>query len=363
MIEHFDIAVVGAGIAGASVAYELADSARVVVFEQERLAGYHSTGRSAALLNLVGGGPRLQEWTRHSRSFLVDPPDGFVDTPLLSTRPLAFVARADQMDALDDLAAACPTRCQRLDGAAVERRIPCARPGHFAGGLIDEEAFDIDVHALHQGYLRGFKHRGGVVRTERELLRGVWRGGVWDLEAGSERARAPLVINAAGAWADVVGERLGVAGVGLTPYRRTLFAFTPQVEGRWADWPFVIDIDEDFYFKPDGPVIVCSPGDETPVPPCDVQAQAIDVATGAERIQRATTLQIARISNRWAGLRTFHPDRLPVVGFDPEQPALFWLAGQGGCGIRTAPALSRLAADVILRGASHPDLAPRRRVL
>ena len=362
-----DIVIIGGGIAGASVGYELAETHNVVLLERETVAGLHSTGRSAALFNGVGGAPEVRQLTLASLPFLARPPDGFTDHPLITPRGLIFVARDNQMAELNRMAATSGTGSDRTGGAIrlspeeVERQIPVFRPGYLAGALADPKASDIDVHGLHQGYLRGLRRRGGDVLTGLEAVDLAYEYNRWRIRTPETLFSAPIVVNAAGAWADEIALRAGVRQVGLNALRRTIFTFRPQVPGGFESWPCVIDADEAFYFKPDSDVVIGSPADETPVGPCDPSPQPLDIAHGVDRIEKATTLRIERIVNKWAGLRTFAPDRLPVVGFTRDADGFFWLAGQGGFGIRTAPAVAEMAASIIRRDRDpDPALSPNR---
>jgi D-arginine dehydrogenase len=348
-----DILVIGAGIAGASVADALAPSARVVVLEQEERAGLHSTGRSAALFSETYGNAVIRALSRASRAFLADPPAGFCETPLIRPRGTLYFAAGDQLDELGVLEQDAGT-LERLTGAEARARVPILRPEACAAALYEPGSMDIDVDALHQGFLRRLRRRGGEFVGDAavtELRRG--QGG-WTATTPQGEFSAPVVINAAGAWADRIAVLAGLAPLGLQPKRRTA-ALIDGPELDFAAWPLTIDVDETVYFKPDAGRLLISPADETDTEPCDAQAEDIDVAIAADRIERMTTLSVRRIAHRWAGLRTFAPDRTPVCGYDPRAEGFFWLAGQGGYGIQTSPALAALAARLVLRAVG--DLA------
>lgn len=351
-----DIIVIGAGIAGASVAAHLAETHRVILAEQEDRAGYHSTGRSAALFTEIYGNTVIRALTRASRKFLFAPPPDFTDAPLTRPRGCLFIATEAQVETLRQFAAlpdiAPATRSVSV--AEARRMCPVLREDYVAAALFEPESTDIEVHALHQGYLRMFRRRNGRLLNNAPVLALEYAAGRWTLRAGPETLEAPIVVNAAGAWADEVATLAGISRLGLVPCRRTAVLVEPPPEMTITDWPFVNDIDELFYFKPEAGQLFLSPADETPSPPGDVQPEEWDIAAAVDRVEAATTLQIRRLKARWAGLRTFAPDRSPVVGFSSEARGFFWLAGQGGYGIQTAPALSRAAAALV-RGLPLPE--------
>ncbi|MCO5145355.1 MAG: FAD-binding oxidoreductase [Aquamicrobium sp.] len=351
-----DAIVIGAGIAGASVAAELAAGCRVVLLEREAQPGYHTTGRSAALYSPTYGPAPIRALTRASAGFFDAPPPGFAAAPLLRPRKVLTVASAERVDALAASFRELSARAdvEMLSGEAARAMMPLLRPEHSAAAMMENDGADIDVHALHHGYLRRMKEKGGrlvapagvrALARERDGWRVETQGGVW---------RAPVVVNAAGAWADEVAALAGVAEIGLTPKRRTAMMIDGP-GGRVDDgWPMVVDVDEAFYLKPDAGRLLVSPADETPSPPCDAQPEEIDVAICIDRIEHAFEIEVKRVLNKWAGLRSFVADKAPVVGFAPGAGGFFWLAGQGGYGIQSAPAVSRLAAALVL-GRPVPD--------
>ncbi|MGD0490805.1 MAG: FAD-dependent oxidoreductase [Steroidobacteraceae bacterium] len=356
---HADVLVIGAGIAGASVAAHLAESRSVILVEGEERPGYHSTGRSAALFTEIYGNPTIRALTRASRAFLFDPPTDFTDRPLTRPRGCLYIATAAQLTAmsefhaLPDIAPATRT----LDVREALELCPILRRDYVAGALLEPDCADIDVHALHQGYLRLFKKRDGRLITNSPVHSLVRAHDGWRMQAGTEHLTASLIVNAAGAWADQLAAQAGVPQVGLTPCRRTAMLVDPPPDMAIGGWPFVNDIDEKFYFKPEAGSLFLSPADETPSEPTDAQPEEWDTAAAVDRMEQATTLQIRRLKARWAGLRTFAPDRTPVVGYSSAEPTFFWLAGQGGYGLQTAPALSRAAAALVLGSALPSDLA------
>ncbi|HEY3812750.1 MAG TPA: FAD-binding oxidoreductase [Caulobacteraceae bacterium] len=369
---EYDIVVIGAGMAGASVAAHLASDRRVLVLEREGQPGYHSTGRSAALFSAIYGSEPVRALSRASHEFLFAPPSGFAEAPLVRARPAMHIASAEQVERLAKFAAL-------PDVAPVSRTIgrdealklcPMLKPENVELAVVELEAADVDVHGLHQAYLRLLRERGGALLTDRDVEALCREGGRWRVTAGGEEFTAPILINAAGAWADKIAEQAGVATIGLQPMRRTAILVEPPPGADIDDWPMVIDGDEQFYFKPDAGLLLLSPADETPMGPCDVQPDEWDVAVAVDRVETATTLKVTRVKHRWAGLRSFVTDRTPVAGFDPDAPGFFWLAGQGGYGIQTAPALSRVAAalalgqpvpaDITAHGVNVADLSPAR---
>jgi D-arginine dehydrogenase len=367
-----DIIVVGSGIAGASVAAHLATTCSVILLEGEARPGYHATGRSAALFSQIYGNPLIRTLTRASRDFLWHPDPEFTPSALTRPRASLFIATTAQVPALDQFAALPDVAPETRPVTAAEalELCPALRTEYVAAALLEHGSADIDVHALHDGYLRQFRRRGGRIVCDSPVQSLLHDGRHWRAEAPAGTFAAPLIVNAAGAWADQLAALAGVEPLGLTPLRRTAVLIDAPRNHACGGWPMVIDIDEAFYFKPDAGSLLLSPADETPAPPGDVQAEEWDVAVAVERIQAATTLDIRTLKRRWAGLRTFAPDRTPVVGFSAAKPGFFWLAGQGGYGIQTAPALSRAAAALILgerlpadlleHGLRATDLSPSR---
>lgn len=353
-MQQFDYLVIGGGIAGAGAAYHLADRSRVLILERETFPGHHTTGRSAAVFDECYGNAAVRALTRASRAFLMRPPAGFADAPLLTPRGNLYVAREDQLAALEAHRRIVPPRAQVLDTAQARRLVPLLHHDYVAAALLDDDVMDIDVHALHQGFLRGAKANGAVLRTAVEVRGLARQSGLWHARTSDGVVAAAVVVDAAGAWADMVGILAGVRPLGLQPLRRTAVLLDVPVGVATAGWPMVRDADETFYFKPDAGRLLASPADETPSAPCDAQPEEIDVAVAVDRIQRAADIPVRRVARSWAGLRSFVVDRTPVVGFDRAVPGFFWLAGQGGYGIQTAAALAQLAGAL----ASGADVPP-----
>ncbi|MEX0825586.1 MAG: FAD-binding oxidoreductase [Acidimicrobiia bacterium] len=354
-----NIAVIGGGIAGASVAYELSARAEVALFEQEPICGYHSTGRSAALFTECYGDPVVRRLAIASRPFLAAPPPGFSDSPLVTPRSLLFVGTADQAPALatalEEFRAMVPT-VKGVGGEEARALCPVLDPEVVAGGILEPGAMDIDVHALHLGYQQAARTRGARILTRSPVVNLRLNGGSWTVATPDGNHEADIVVNAAGAWADVVGGMAGTHPIGLVPKRRTAFTFRPPDGFDHRRWPMVIDVDEHWYFRPEGAHLLASPADETAMHPCDARHEEADVALAIERITAVTTMPIRSIERAWAGLRSFVADHRPVNGWDPEVPGFYWLAAQGGFGIKTAPAMARFAEGTILDGAPPADL-------
>jgi D-arginine dehydrogenase len=358
-VRDADFAVIGAGIAGASVAHELQAHGRVVLLESEPLPGHHTTGRSAAVLVQNYGNDVVRRLTQASRGFFERPPDGFAPHPLVFARPVLFIGRADQRERLAaerEAGEELGVDVRLLDGAGALSLCPALREDYVAGGLLEPGARGIDVAGMLEGFLRGLRARGGTVRTRAEVVRVEKTGDAWEVEAGGETYRVSAVVNAAGAWCDTVGRLAGARPIGLQPLRRTVITFDGPEGHDFGSWPCVVDVDEEFYFEPEGAQLLASPADETPSEPCDATAEDYEVAVAVDRIERATTLEIRYIRQRWAGLRSFVVDRAPVIGMDPDLHGFFWLAGQGGFGIMTSPAAARTAASLIVRGSLPPDI-------
>jgi D-arginine dehydrogenase len=353
-MSDYDFAIVGAGIAGAAFAARVAPHARVLLLEQEPQPGYHSTGRSAALYTSLYGNDLVRALSRASHDFLHAPPTGFSEHPLLTPRGRMYVGTDAQRDAIESIAMLPLTR--RLSGAQARARVPVLRPEAAVHAVLDTSAHDIDVHALHQGYLRQARHAGAMLVGNAGVIALEYRDH-WQVTTGQGTFHARTLVNAAGAWCDRIAELAGVAPLGIQPLRRTAVLIdSPDAHGS-ASWPAVIAADASYYFKPDAGLILTSPCDETPTPPCDAQPEELDIAIGIDRIEAVTTMRIRRVTRAWAGLRSFAPDRSPVVGYDGQAPGFFWLAGLGGYGVQTAPALSQLAANLALRTPPHADLA------
>lgn len=352
--QDFDIIVIGAGIVGATTAAALAGHRRVALLEAEDVAGYHSTGRSAALWILNYGPPDVRVLTGASRAFFEHPPEGFCETPLMSRRPILFLAPEDQVPQLRQMLA----EGQGLRELTIDQAralVPAIRPTYPAAAAIEDDAFDIDVAALHQGFLRQFRGRGGEIALRNRAGRIEFHGGKWAAHTSAGAVfRAPVIVNAAGAWGDDVARIAGVTPIGLVPHRRTGVILDPAP---WdvQNWPSVNDVAHLWYSRPEARTkLMISPADETPMEPGDVQPDELDVAIAVDRMQQALDIEVRRVERIWAGLRSFTPDRNLAIGFDPEADGFFWCIGQGGYGIQTSPAAGKLVADLILGRAPGP---------
>jgi D-arginine dehydrogenase len=352
-----DFLIVGAGIAGAGVAYHLAGDASVVLIDMEAQPGYHTTGRSAAFYAETYGGPVLQPLTSASKSCLLSPPSDFSDVPILTNLGAMHIygthqqASADQ--AYKEMAAELPG-VRLLAASEVLERAPFLKPEKIAGAIDDPDCGNLDVAALHQGFLRGAKKAGAQVLLEAGFESASFDGQYWLVQTRTGEVKAKTIVNAAGAWADEIASRAGVRPLGMTPLRRTIVKIpNPDSLPYIKDGPVIIDVDEDFYFKPEGAGYLVSPADEIPCAACDAQPELEDIAVAADYFEKATGATVETLEAKWAGLRTFAPDRKPVIGFASDNASFFWNVGQGGYGIQTAPAWSELAA-ALARGEETP---------
>ena len=354
MRKHYDIAIIGAGIAGASIAAFLENSAQVALLEGEDTPGYHTTGRSAAFWDESYGGPLVQPLTTASGPWLRNPPADFGGESFLSERGSLTIARADEAAALAKLAAdfaGSGVRLTHLDKAALRAAAPMLS-ADFTAALAEPDCADIDVARLHAAFLKVAKGKGAELLL-RHRVTGIRRDGIWHIDTSAGALTADHIVNAAGAWASDIAALAGVPVIPITPLRRTVVQITVEPPAP-ADAPLLIALDGSFYVKPDGGGrLWLSPHDETPDVARDCAAEEIDIALAIDRLERATHWRVTKVERAWAGLRNFAPDRLPVIGALPAEPAFFWFAGQGGWGIQTAPAAAMLAA-AMLEGRAVP---------
>ena len=371
-----DVLIVGGGVAGLSLGAALAGHRRIKVLEAEDAIGRHSSGRSATFSHFGIGNQTVRSLTSASRTFFQQPPDGFSETPIARTASALFVATEAMSGALAELAElmAPYAPAARPAGEAEMRALfPPLRIGGGAivEGLLDPSGLRLDADALLQAYARKLRSNGGAVLTGQHIAGVERRGSNWTVRtATGETHSGRVLVNAAGAWADEVAKMAGVPPLGLTPLRRTIIIVDPPDGANVASWPFVKTAVDDFYILPESGRLIASPVDEVPSDPCDAQPEEYDIALAAFKVEEYTTLPVAHVAHRWAGLRTFAPDRTPLVGFDPRAEGFFWLAGQGGFGLQTAPAIAEAAASLITQsrwperlamlGISAHGLAPER---
>lgn len=344
-MNSYDYLVIGGGIAGATAAAGLAAHGRVLVLERENIAGYHTTGRSAAFYAETYGNNTVRKLTSGSKEFFLNPPRDFSGTPLTHKRGALYIARTDQLPLLESFYREkykALADLQRLGPEKIHRAIPLLKPGYAVAGVFDPGCRDIDVNALHQGFLQRAKAQGSTLLTNAGVSGIARRGGLWRVTSAAGEMSARIIVNAAGAWCDEIAHLAGARPLGLTPKRRTVVILPAPPELAGNDWPLVLDIEDEFYLKPESGHILASPGDATPMPPQDVQVDELDVALTIDRLERAFDFKVATILRKWAGLRTFSPDDTPVIGWDAEVEDFFWCGGQGGYGIQTAPAISAL---------------------
>ncbi len=354
-----DFLVIGAGISGAAAAYELAPHGKAVVLEAESAPGYHSTGRSAALYTRNFGSPTVRAFNRASLPFLSAPPPGFADHPLLSPRGALTIGKADQRREIEEQVAlgAADGSIVALSQAEALRRAPHLKPEAVAFAAYEEGVMDMDVAAIHQGFLKGLRARGGTMVCDAGVSTLDRRNGAWHAKTRAGEFTAPVIVNAAGAWADTVAALAGARPVGLVPKRRTAIIVELPNGGDTRGWPAVDEVGYGCYCKPEAGRVMASPADATPVEPGDVQPEDLDVAVVADWLERSTHISVRRIARKWAGLRCFVADDGPVCGFDDAADGFFWLCGQGGYGIMMASSLGRTAASLIARGELPADIA------
>jgi len=352
-----DFLIIGGGIAGASVAYWLAPHGRVVLLEREAQPGYHSTGRSAALFMESYGTPQVRILTMASRAFLGSPPPGFCEHPLLTPRGAMIVAGPGQEAELEEhsrILRAVTPHARRLTVDETIAMVPVLRPEQVLGAVYEPDASDMDVHAIHQGYLRGMRQAGGTLVCDAEVSAMERTPAGWRVQAGGKVYEAPVVLNAAGAWVDAIAALAGAQPLGIEPRRRSAFIFAPPLGMNATGWPMAIGAEEDWYLKPDAGMLLGSPANADPVAPQDIQPEEMDIALAIHKLEEMTTLTIRRPTRAWAGLRSFVADGDLVGGFDDKLPGFFWVAAQGGYGIQTSAAMGETCA-ALARGLPVPE--------
>lgn len=376
MVETRDFLVIGAGMAGASAAYELSKVGAVALIERESQPGYHTTGRSAALFVETYGNAVIRAINKISRRFFDTPPEGFCEVPILTPRGTLFAATEETMPAMladfEEVRHLSDT-VRLVDAKELHELHPALNRDLIIAGSYSPGDMDIDVSVLHWGYIHGMRARGGSLTGDAEVLGLERHDGVWTARTQAGDFQAPVVVNAAGSWADEIGAMAGANPIGLIPKRRTAFTFDPPDGLDLPSLPGVIGADESWYVKPEGGHLLGSPADETPSVPCDAQPEELDLAIAIDRIETQTTLKVGRLISKRAGLRSFVVDKSPVVGFEPGLDGFCWCAGQGGYGIQTAPGMGRITAalatgdsfpaDMAALGLSAEDLAADRPAL
>lgn len=346
----YDVIVIGGGISGASAAYELAETANVLVLEAETALGYHSTGRSAALFTRNYGGAVVRQINAASAPFFEAPPDGFCDGPLLTPRGALTVADEGSAGDLAPLLALSEPGHEIVEISPDDAiaRAPYLRPDRVAAAIYEEGVTDIEVASLHQGYIRGITRRGGTIVKGERVCALCHQDGAWHVETQRGVHRGKTIVNAAGAWAEDMGQMAGAMAIGLVPMRRTAIVIDAPDGLDVKTSPAVDFLANGAYIKPEAGKLMASPGDATPTPAQDARPEEMDIAVLADWIATETLIPVSRIAHSWAGLRSFVADEAPVVGFDPQVPDFLWLAGQGGYGIMMAPALAQLAKDLVI---------------
>ncbi len=356
-MQTFDVAIIGGGIAGLSLAYFLSPHRSVIVLERETALGYHSTGRSAAEFVLRYNAPEVCALAAIAKDFFDSPPEGFSDISLLKQRGGVMIATAEKASRLEEVfrsELAFTPELEPLNEEELLARVPILKPGYAAAAFYDPNFWDIEVESLLQGYVKGARRNSAEIRERHGVLSASHDGQAWIIETSASPVRAKTVVNAAGGWVDTTAEIFDVKPLGIVPHRRTAITVDLPEGVDVSDMPEINEIDEDFYMKPDAGRLLACPADATPCEPGDVQPEELDIAWAAHYVEEATTIPVRRVAKSWAGMRSFSPDRLPVIGFGPDRPDFFWLAGQGGYGILTSPALGALAAS-LLTGGPQPE--------
>ncbi|WP_370030714.1 NAD(P)/FAD-dependent oxidoreductase [Qipengyuania mesophila] len=349
-MKQVDFLVVGAGIAGLSAAARLARHGETLVCEAEPAPGVHSSGRSAAFAHFDMDAPLVRALTAASLPLL--------EEPGARVHPALFVALEGQQPEFDRLETQYRQWAPQVERLSVEKalaHVPILRAdeGGIVGALLDPRGRKLDAHALLEGHRKALTAAGGTLATSAPVTAMRREGTRWIVETPSASYAARVVVNAAGSWVDAVAGLAGVAPIGIRPLRRTVITFDVSMDV--SAWPFTKTVGPGFYIEPEGSTrLLASPMDEGASDPCDVQPEEEDIALAAWRVEQATTLSIPRLASKWAGLRSFAPDRLPVAGFDPQAPGFFWLAGQGGFGLQTSPAMA-LAAEALATGGAWPE--------
>ena len=350
-IKKFDFIVIGSGMAGISIATELSKECSVCILEKEKLTSYHSTGRSFAFYLESYGNEIIRKLTSASKDFFLENSQKESLNPILKKRGVAHIATKRQYDKLQATYNELTKINQNLillSPDEINKLIPCLNKNYADCAIYDAEASDIDVDALYNIYLKEFKKNKGTIITNCKINKLIQENNYWVTSTQNEKIFSEQIINASGAWCDEVALQANAKPINIIPKKRTVYCFKPTNVAVKDNWPLVVDIEERFYFKIENNIVLASPADETPTQPHDAQPDDLDIAIGAERIKEATNFEFKSIINKWAGLRNFVGDKSPVIGYDQQVKNFFWLAGQGGYGIQTAPSLAKISSNIIL---------------
>ena len=354
--KKFDIIVLGSGIAGISIASELSEYLNVCVLEKEGLISYHSTGRSLAFYLESYGNEVIRQLTSASKNFFYNRIDTTSKNILIKKRGVIHIANKFQTIKLKNLYETLTKNNENfkiLNKLQTMELLPCLNDEYVDSSIYDSEASDIDVNAIYNIYLKNLTKNNGKVITDIKITEFLHQVHGWKILTNQDEFYTKIIVNAAGAWCDLIATNVGAKKINIVPKKRTIFCFKPTNIKLNNKWPLGVDVEENFYFKIENDTVIASPADETPTVPHDVQAEDIDIALGIERIKNSTLFEFNSIFNKWAGLRSFVKDKNPVIGFDNKFKNFFWFAGQGGYGIQTAPALSKIASNLILKKSNN----------
>ena len=354
--KKFDIIVLGSGIAGISIASELSEYLNVCVLEKEGLISYHSTGRSLAFYLESYGNEVIRQLTSASKNFFYNRIDTTSKNILIKKRGVIHIANKFQTIKLKNLYETLTKNNENfkiLNKLQTMELLPCLNDEYVDSSIYDSEASDIDVNAIYNIYLKNLTKNNGKVITDIKITEFLHQDHGWKILTNQDEFYTKIIVNAAGAWCDLIATNVGAKKINIVPKKRTIFCFKPTNIKLNNKWPLGVDVEENFYFKIENDTVIASPADETPTVPHDVQAEDIDIALGIERIKNSTLFEFNSIFNKWAGLRSFVKDKNPVIGFDNKFKNFFWFAGQGGYGIQTAPALSKIASNLILKKSNN----------
>ena len=352
-MKHADVIIIGAGIAGVSAGFELSRDASVVILEQESHPGYHATGRSAAVYAASYGSEitALYALVQASWEFFDKPPEGFADYPLCHPRGVLYIAENAHVDELKQYYQEMKERNPDITWVNrdfIKSKFPPLRDNYAEAAVYDPNVYDVDVGTLQEAYLKAIRQSGGELKTGFRVSHIQRANDLWIVSDGEEQYAAPCLVNAAGAWVDDIAQKASVEKIGIQPLRRSAILVDGPDDQVSNDWPMVVEFREEFYFKPEAGKLLASAANEDPSEPCDAQPEDLDIAYAAHFVEQALDLSVEKVNHSWAGLRSFVEGGGPVIGFDPQAEGFFWLAGQGGYGIQTAPAAARLAASLIL---------------